>query len=101
MSTKRNPPTGNRQGAGDQLGGGSVTTVARASVIAHCRAYAALGLFGRYWVLVIDTCPHCAEQHTHGGGPGLRPSYGHRLAHCGGSPTGRGYWLEPVTEEAA
>ncbi|GGS27809.1 hypothetical protein GCM10010221_26820 [Streptomyces parvus] len=100
MSAKRNAP-GATGALRDQLDGGSATTVARASVIAHCRAYAARGCFGRYWVLVIDTCPHCAERHTHGGGPGRRPSFGHRLAHCGGSPAGRGYWLEPTTEEAA
>lgn len=98
MTTRKNPPAGN-QGAGDQLGGGSATTVARASVIAHCRAYAARGITGRYWVLVIDTCPHCGRTHRHGGGEGLRPSYGHRAAHCGGNTIGRGYWLEPTTEE--
>ncbi|MFD7968578.1 hypothetical protein [Streptomyces clavifer] len=100
MSTKQSAPgaTGAQR---DQLGGRSTPTVARASVIAHCRAYAARGCFGRYWVLVIDTCPYCRRVHRHGGGDQLRPSYGHRAAHCGSAAIGRGYWLEPVTEEAA
>lgn len=100
MNTRKNPPAGN-QGAGDQRASGSTTTVARASVIAHCRAYAARGCFGRYWVLVIDSCPYCSRSHRHGGGDQLRPAYGHRAAHCGSGAIGRGYWLEPVTEETA
>lgn len=73
----------------------------RTTVIAHCRAYAARGVFGRYWVLVVDTCPYCRRVHRHGGGDQIRPAYGHRAAHCVSSGHGRGYWLEPVTEEAA
>lgn len=63
--------------------------------IAYCRAYAARGTFGRYWVLVVDTCPLCGNRHTHGGGDQLRPSYGHRAAHCADGRLG-GYWLEPA-----
>lgn len=100
MSEKRNAP-GATGALRDRLGGGSAPTVARASVIAHCRAYAALGCFGRYWVLVIDTCPYCRRTHRHGGGDQLHPTYGHRAAHCGSTSGGRGYWLEPTTEEAA
>lgn len=100
MSTRKNPPAGN-QGAEDQRASGSATTVPRGPVIAHCRAYAARGAFGRYWVLVIDSCPYCRRPHRHGGGDAMRPSYGHRSAHCGSTSPHRGYWLEPITEEAA
>ncbi|MFD7443910.1 hypothetical protein [Streptomyces sp. NPDC059909] len=67
----------------------------RPSPIAYCRAYAARGAFGRYWVLVVENCPLCGQGHTHGGGDQLRPSYGHRAAHCADGRLG-GYWLEPA-----
>jgi len=65
------------------------------SVIAHCRAERTRCSTGHIWVLIVDNCPRCSQQHTHGGGTGLHPSYGHRAAHCGDSQLG-GYWLEPA-----
>ncbi|WP_328488234.1 hypothetical protein [Streptomyces zaomyceticus] len=95
MTTRKNPPAAN-QGAEDQRTSGSATTVARRSHIAYCRAYTARGAFGRFWVLVVLDCPFCGKQHSHGGGDQLRPSYGHRAAHCANSRPGHGYWLEPA-----
>jgi len=44
---------------------------------------------------VLVRCPHCGQQHRHGG-------FGHRMAHCD-RPDGRGYVLVPpvVAEGAA
>lgn len=100
MSTQQSAPGGEPRALEDQLSGGSTTTVARGSAIAHCRAYAAQGAFGRYWVLVINTCPYCQRTHRHGGGDQLRPAYGHRAAHCGNTSADREYWLKPTAEES-
>jgi hypothetical protein len=49
------------------------------------------------WIIKL-ICPHCGEKHTHGGGDGLMPHVGHRVAHCRNS-TGKGYFIE-LAEEA-
>jgi hypothetical protein len=49
------------------------------------------------WIIKL-TCPHCGEKHTHGGGGGLVPHGGHRVAHCRNS-TGKGYFIK-LAEEA-
>ncbi|MFE6521891.1 hypothetical protein [Streptomyces sp. NPDC057794] len=96
MSSKKNAP-GATGALGDQLDGGSPTTVPRGSVIAYCRAERTDAPTGPYWLLVIDRCPLCGRPHRHGGGSDEHPSYGHRAAHCGGQ-TPRCYWLRPVEE---
>jgi hypothetical protein len=40
-----------------------------------------------YWVLNIDTCPHCAKSHRHGGGSTDHPpALGGRVSHCRSNP---------------
>ena len=46
------------------------------------------------WRLTVR-CPHCQHVHTHGGGTGDAPAYGHRVAHCHGGTRG-GYVLVEV-----
>ncbi len=39
------------------------------------------------WHLIVDSCPYCGKQHSHGGGPitgDWRRLLGHRVADCGG-----------------
>ncbi|MFD0458741.1 hypothetical protein ACFQ2H_28635 [Streptomyces violaceoruber] len=50
------------------------------------------------WLLVVRRCPHCRRSHTHGGGSGDEPFYGHRTAHCTTARPGAGYWLQPAEE---
>ena len=48
--------------------------------------------------LVVENCPWCGREHTHGAGKGPVPAYGHRVAHCGAG-RGWGYYLEPPSPE--
>lgn len=48
-----------------------------------------MGLDG-FWRLTVIRCPFCRGRHLHGGGSGLTPSTGHRVADC---DRGTGYYL--------
>jgi hypothetical protein len=50
------------------------------------------------WLLIVRRCPLCRRSHTHGGGSGDEPFYGHRTAHCTNGKPGDGYWLQPAEE---
>lgn len=98
MSGKENAPAAT--GAhNDQQAGGSEATVATGDPIALCRAKDTRTIGGGHvWLLVVRRCPHCRRSHTHGGGSGDEPFYGHRTAHCTTARPGAGYWLQPAEE---
>lgn len=100
MSAKKSAP-GATGAPSDQQSSKSTTTVPGGTVIAYARAFVARGEFGRYWILVVDDCPHCHGRHVHGGGEHLRPWHGYRAAGCAGRDYTRGYWLDTSTEVAA
>ena len=43
-----------------------------------------------FWRLVVPRCPFCGGKHLHGGGNGVVPHVGHRVADC---TRGTGYYL--------
>ncbi|MGP4092760.1 hypothetical protein, partial [Streptomyces sp. KR55] len=95
MSAKKNAPAAT--GAQDQRASGSAPTVATGDPIALCRARQVPTIGGGIvWLLVVRRCPLCRRSHTHGGGSGDEPFYGHRTAHCATATPGAGYWLQPI-----
>lgn len=44
-------------------------------------------------VWIVDHCPLCDRQHTHGRPGGAADPGGHRVAHCRGDGNGSGYTL--------
>lgn len=53
------------------------------------------------WLWVVEQCPYCQKQHTHGGGPrsgNPREYLGHRVSHCALRP-GRDYVLVELKEK--
>lgn len=97
MSNKKNAPAATGAQS-DRLDGGSPTTVAAPDPTALCRAKKTRTSTGHVWLLVIRRCPLCRRSHTHGGGSGDEPFYGHRTAHCHNGHPGTGYWLQPIEE---
>jgi hypothetical protein len=98
MSSKTNAPAATGAQS-DQLDGGSADRVAAGGPVAVCRARQVPTIGGGLvWLLIVRRCPLCRRSHTHGGGSGDEPFYGHRTAHCTNGKPGDGYWLQPAEE---
>lgn len=54
------------------------------------------------WLWVVEQCPYCKKQHTHGGGPRSgdpREYLGHRLSHCASRSERADYVLVELEEK--
>ncbi|MEF9904773.1 hypothetical protein [Streptomyces sp. P9-A2] len=93
---KTNAPAATGANEEDQLMTGSSDTVPDPVALCRPKRTRTIG-GGHVWLLVIRRCPFCRRSHTHGGGSGDEPFYGHRTSHCTTAPGG-GYWLKPTEE---